>query len=120
MLHCFGLALLGTCLSITTVSPQELQPKDMARVKKLEESLLAPCCYGEPVSRHMSEVAFQMREEIVERVQAGQSDQDILEHYKLLYGEQVLVARHVRSNDLDFLALLVRPRRCQPASWRAR
>jgi cytochrome c-type biogenesis protein CcmH/NrfF len=63
----------------------------MARVKKLEESLVSPCCYGEPVSRHMSEVAFQMRKEIAERVQAGQSNQEIVDHYKLLYGEWVLV-----------------------------
>lgn len=91
LLRGFGLALLATYSHVAAVSPQELQPKDMARVKRLEESLLSPCCYGEPVSRHMSEVAFQMRKEIAERVQAGQSDQEILDHYKLLYGEQVLV-----------------------------
>lgn len=91
LLCCSGLALVGTYSCVTAVSPQEPQINDMARVKKLEESLLSPCCYGEPVSRHMSEVAFEMRKEIAERVQAGQSDQEILDHYKLLYGEQVLV-----------------------------
>lgn len=91
LLCCSALVLVGSYSCVTAVSPQELQPKDMARVRKLEESLLSPCCYGEPVSRHMSEVAFQMRKEIAERVQAGQSDQEILDHYKLLYGEQVLV-----------------------------
>jgi cytochrome c-type biogenesis protein CcmH len=75
----------------TAVSAQDRQSAETTRIKKLEESLLSPCCYGEPVSRHMSQVAFEMRKEITERVQAGQSDREILDHYKQLYGEQVLV-----------------------------
>ena len=71
--------------------PQQPTPKQSERIKKLENSLLAPCCYGEPVSRHMSEISFQMRHEIEDKVMAGESDRDILDYYKRLYGEQVLV-----------------------------
>jgi cytochrome c-type biogenesis protein CcmH len=71
--------------------PQQPTPKQSERIKKLENSLLAPCCYGEPVSRHMSEISFQMRHEIEDKVMAGESDRDILDHYKRLYGEQVLM-----------------------------
>ena len=39
----------------------------------------------------MSEIAFQMRKEITEKVTAGQSDREILDYYKQLYGERVLM-----------------------------
>jgi len=39
----------------------------------------------------MSEIAFQMRREITEKVVAGQSDREILDYYKQLYGERVLM-----------------------------
>jgi len=71
--------------------PQEAQPVNSARIQKLEDSLLAPCCYGEPVSRHRSEIAIQMRKEITEKVLSGQSDREILDYYKALYGERVLI-----------------------------
>jgi cytochrome c-type biogenesis protein CcmH/NrfF len=60
-----------------------------ARVEKLEGSLLAPCCYTEPVSRHQSEVAMKMRVEIARWVDEGRSDGDIVAAYQQLYGAKV-------------------------------
>jgi len=62
-----------------------------ARVLDLEGSLLAPCCWAEPVSTHRSEVALQMREEIANFVNAGKTDQEVLDYYKLKYGLRILV-----------------------------
>jgi len=86
----FLLALLVPVISNVAFS-QQPTPKQSERIKKLENSLLAPCCYGEPVSRHMSVISFQMRHEIEDKVMAGESDRDILDYYKRLYGEQVLM-----------------------------
>jgi cytochrome c-type biogenesis protein CcmH/NrfF len=61
------------------------------RIRKLEESLLAPCCWAEPVSAHRSEVALQMRLEIARFVAEGKTDQEIRDHYKRLYGARVLI-----------------------------
>lgn len=61
------------------------------RVKKLEESLLAPCCWSEPVSVHRSETALQMRAEIASFVVQGKSDREIIDHYKKIHGARVLI-----------------------------
>jgi len=89
----FHLCLMALLLSLLAL-PVDSQPpsqSDATRIKKLEDSLLSPCCYGEPVSRHMSEISFQMRKEIEEKVRVGQSDREILDYYKQLYGERVLL-----------------------------
>ncbi|MBS1856509.1 MAG: cytochrome c-type biogenesis protein CcmH [Acidobacteria bacterium] len=61
------------------------------RVAHLENSVLAPCCYTEPVSRHQSEIAMKMRLEIAKWVEQGRSDEDILAEYVARYGAKVLV-----------------------------
>ena len=62
-----------------------------ARIEALEETFLAPCCLAEPVSRHRSEVALQMKAEIARWVDEGKSDRDIIDTYKQRYGARVLV-----------------------------
>jgi cytochrome c-type biogenesis protein CcmH len=67
-------------------------PEDQrARVQRIEDSVLAPCCYAEPVSRHQSEVAVKMRIEIAKWVAEGRTDQEILGTYVQQYGSKVLV-----------------------------
>jgi cytochrome c-type biogenesis protein CcmH len=61
-----------------------------ARIKHLENALLAPCCYAEPVARHQSEVSVKMRLEIQNLVNAGKTDEEVLAVYKDRYGAQVL------------------------------
>lgn len=62
-----------------------------ARIDRLENAVLAPCCYTEPVSRHRSEIALKMRAEIRDWVIEGRSDRQILDAYKSRYGARVLV-----------------------------
>ena len=60
-------------------------------MEKLENTLLAPCCYSEPVAQHRSEVSLRMKAEIRRMVADGKSDREILDHYKAEYGLRVLV-----------------------------
>ncbi len=60
------------------------------RITALENKLLAPCCYSEPVSRHQSEVALRMRLEIARLVQEGKSDNEIIDGYVNQYGQKVI------------------------------
>lgn len=62
-----------------------------ARVERISDSVLAPCCYAEAVSRHQSEIAVKMRIEIAKWVAAGRTDQEILDTYVGQYGSRVLV-----------------------------
>ena len=61
------------------------------RIRTLEETFLAPCCWAEPIARHRSEVALQMRAEIAHWVAEGKSDRQIKDTYKQRYGARVLV-----------------------------
>jgi cytochrome c-type biogenesis protein CcmH len=74
-------------LILITGDPTEQQ----ARISRLENSLLAPCCYQETLARHMSETAVAMRAELRAMVAQGKSDRQILDHYKRRYGKRVLV-----------------------------
>ena len=69
----------------------EMPDKQRSRIHRIENAVLAPCCYKEPVSRHQSEVAVKMRLEIAKWVAEGRTDQDILDTYVTLYGRRVLV-----------------------------
>ena len=62
-----------------------------ARIARLQDAVLAPCCYTEPVSRHQSEIVLKMRLEIAKWVAAGRTDREILDTYVGLYGSKVLV-----------------------------
>jgi cytochrome c-type biogenesis protein CcmH len=75
---------LGAVAAATTRGQQ-------ARIERLEDAVLAPCCYTEPVSRHQSDIAIKMRLEIADWVAAGKSDQEILGTYVQRYGARVLV-----------------------------
>ena len=68
----------------------EPQARQQQRVQALQEKLLAPCCYEEPVGRHQSEIAVRMRIEIQRKVAEGKSDQEILDAYVARYGNRVL------------------------------
>lgn len=62
------------------------------RVALLEKSLLAPCCYKEPISRHQSEVSTKMKLEVARWVSEGKSDAEILNIYRARYGDRVVTA----------------------------
>ena len=82
-----GLLVGGVLCLIRGANPTADQRE---RIERIENSLLAPCCYAEAVSRHNSEVAVQMRLEIAAWVKEGKSDREILNTYKKLYGLRVL------------------------------
>jgi cytochrome c-type biogenesis protein CcmH len=85
----FGLLAAG--LLAWSAEPTVPDAAQERRVRHLEESLLAPCCWAETVAVHRSEIALQMRQEIAHFVQAGKSDREILDHYKSLHGTRILI-----------------------------
>jgi cytochrome c-type biogenesis protein CcmH len=61
------------------------------RARKLEEMLVAPCCWSESVAHHRSEVAAEMRAEIERMVAEGKSDREILDHFIARHGKRILI-----------------------------
>jgi len=62
------------------------------KAREIEDTLIAPCCWTQPVSEHSSEVAEKIRKEVREMVAAGKSRDEILDHYVAQYGERILAA----------------------------
>lgn len=91
--------LISTALTLT--------PKQSAEVQKIEKSLVAPCCYTQSIADHMSDVAEQMRQEVTNMVAAGESQQEILEHYKALYGNEVLIVPDGATGKVAFFVPLL-------------
>lgn len=83
-----NLLVLALALAAT---PAALTPQQDAEIRRVEDRLLAPCCYSQSVADHMSPVAEQMRQEITEMVAAGESEPAIINHYKTMYGERILI-----------------------------
>jgi len=76
---------------------------DQARtIVKLEDKLMAPCCYSQTIRVHMSMEAEQMREEVTNMVLAGKSEDDIIKHYKAKYGETILVVPDGKAGQIAY------------------
>lgn len=78
-------------LYLAAPSAAELSVEQRIQIERLENSLLAPCCYSEPVARHRSDISLQMRAEIERMVTEGKSEREILDLYKQRYGLRILV-----------------------------
>lgn len=61
-----------------------------ALIRDIENNLIAPCCWNQPISEHYSEVSEQMRQEVRAMVAQGKSRDEILDYYVAKYGERIL------------------------------
>jgi cytochrome c-type biogenesis protein CcmH/NrfF len=66
------------------------------KVREIEDNLIAPCCWSQPVSQHYSEVAEQIRQEVSAMVEAGKSRDEIYDYYVAKYGERILATPRAR------------------------
>ncbi len=63
---------------------------DAAMVRDIEDHLIAPCCWTQPISQHESGVSSQMRNEVRKMAAAGMSREEIMDHFVAQYGERIL------------------------------
>jgi cytochrome c-type biogenesis protein CcmH len=99
---CMGLipALLWSLLSFAAQGN-----KDADLVREIEDNLIAPCCWSQPVSQHYSEVAEQIRTEVRAMVAEGMTRDEILDHYVAIYGERILATP--RAEGFNMLAYVL-------------
>jgi cytochrome c-type biogenesis protein CcmH len=82
------------------------------KAREIEDNLIAPCCWTQPVSEHYSDVAEKIRKEVREMVAAGKSRDEILDHYVAEYGERILATPRAKGFNrlvyiLPWLALIL-------------
>ena len=73
-----------------------LSPSAAALARDIENNLIAPCCWTQPVSEHPSEVSDLIRSEVRAMVAEGKSRSEILDYYVAKYGERILAAPRAR------------------------
>ena len=68
--------------------------------RALEGMLIAPCCWTQPVSKHYSGAADEIREGVRRMLAEGKSRQEILDFYVSKYGERILAMPPARGFNL--------------------
>jgi cytochrome c-type biogenesis protein CcmH len=67
----------------------------VAAAARLEQALIAPCCFHQTVAEHRSPESDAVREDVRRRLEAGESEASILAFYEQRYGERILAAPHL-------------------------
>jgi cytochrome c-type biogenesis protein CcmH len=80
--------IVVTALVVLVVRSQPSH-SDEARARRLERELACPVCSGESVADSNVPEARAVREDIRDRIRAGQSDSEIVEAYASVYGEDI-------------------------------
>ena len=60
------------------------------QARELEAMLIAPCCFSQQVSVHLSPAADEVRQDIRKRLAAGETRDQILDAYVAQYGNRIL------------------------------
>ena len=100
MFRIFIIAVLaGAAISAADAAQppaSSLSPAAAALVRDIENNLIAPCCWNQPISEHPSEISDLMRAEVREMVSEGKNRDEILDYYVARYGERILAAPRAR------------------------
>jgi len=83
--------MIPMILTLILINPPPLSTSQTAQIQKVEKRLLAPCCYTQSIAEHGSDIAVQMRGEVAEMVAEGRSESEIVEHYRQIYGDRILI-----------------------------
>ena len=82
--------LLSWTLVPATIAEPALTPEQEATARRVEDQLMAPCCFGGTVATHHSPIADKIRQEVRALVAQGVTEQQILDQYLDVYGERIL------------------------------
>jgi cytochrome c-type biogenesis protein CcmH len=95
------LVLAAGLLGAATAAAQPaLTAEQEATARRVEEQLMAPCCFGGTVATHHSPAAEKIRQDVRARVAQGATEQQILDAYLETYGERILAQPVARGFNL--------------------
>lgn len=107
--HCWQIIILpiltfAVCICLSGIALAQ-NTANAALIRDIENNLIAPCCWNQPISEHPSEVSDRMRAEIRTMVAQGKSRNEILDYYVAEYGERILATPRARGiNTLAYIA----------------
>jgi cytochrome c-type biogenesis protein CcmH len=82
--------LIAASSARATLPDANLDAAQKARYHHLCRSLIAPCCWSQPVEDHWSSAAEEARENVAAMILAGNSDRQIRDAFIARYGERIL------------------------------
>ena len=82
--------LLAVAFPASLVAQEPVDPATLERMWRIADRLDCPVCQGQSVRESNAELALQMRDLILSRLLAGDSDQRIFEFFAERYGEGIL------------------------------
>jgi cytochrome c-type biogenesis protein CcmH len=100
--------LLGAVatLSISAADPvPRLGPAQEKEAKEIENLLIAPCCWRQPVSSHYSPAADKIRVDVRQKLESGLGRQEIVQAYVAEYGDRILAKPPARG--FNYLAYVM-------------
>ena len=100
-----ALALIMSLLSGSVLAQSGGWSDDEAEARRVEQELVAPCCWRQQVAVHDSPIAREIRQEIRARLARGESRQQIITAYVQQYGNAILVEPPARGFNRALYAL---------------
>jgi cytochrome c-type biogenesis protein CcmH len=85
-----SLPLLMVVILAMTMSGSVAGTDIESQARELEEMLIAPCCFSQQVSIHLSAAADEVRQDIRKRLAAGETRKQVLDAYVAQYGKRIL------------------------------
>ncbi|HEY6531119.1 MAG TPA: cytochrome c-type biogenesis protein [Acidimicrobiales bacterium] len=79
-----------TCLSVATFGSRSA-PTAQDRVAAISRTIKCPACAGESVAESNAPASYEIRIDIAQRIQAGQTDDEIRSFYAAKYGDAILL-----------------------------
>lgn len=70
------------------------------RAHRIEEALIAPCCFQQTLANHSSPKADEMKRQIRALLATGLSEEEVLARFVAIYGERILAAPTTRGFNL--------------------
>ena len=82
--------MMGLIFALATMVAPMADPAQEARAQALEAEIRCVQCQNEPISQSTADIAGDMRRLVRERIEAGDSDEDIRGFFRERYGDFVL------------------------------
>ena len=76
-----------------------------AEARKIDDLLMAPCCWTQPVSKHYSGSANEIRRGVREMLREGKTRQEVLDFYVEKYGQRILAMPPARGFNITAYVL---------------
>ena len=91
-----ALSLVLVFLAALVARADDLEQK----ARELEGKLMAPCCWTQPVSKHYSGAADEIRRGVRQMLSEGKTQQEIIDFYVAKHGERILAMPEARGFNL--------------------